>query len=143
MEIENIAMSLWGNFFKLSVPQIRTFHMLWFTYWVTLMRTSVAHACYAMLRLPSELAGVIPSEVSECCPNRVFCLRQGTMKHYSCGVPKQKALESVEPAAVNCESFRNIRIVSLSEDSLTLMNEETNATFLLNRDEKEGMEIQE
>jgi hypothetical protein len=27
MEIQNKATALWGNFFKLEMPQIRTFHM--------------------------------------------------------------------------------------------------------------------
>lgn len=32
MEIQNKATSLWGNFFKLNMPQIRAFHMSWFAF---------------------------------------------------------------------------------------------------------------
>ena len=32
MQIENKATSLWGNFFKLGMPQIRAFHMSWFAF---------------------------------------------------------------------------------------------------------------
>ena len=34
MQIENKAASLWGNFFKLSMPQIRAFHMSWFAFFL-------------------------------------------------------------------------------------------------------------
>jgi len=32
MEIQNKATSLWGNFFKVNMVQIRTFHMTWFAF---------------------------------------------------------------------------------------------------------------
>ena len=32
MELQNKATSLWGNFFNVSMPQIRTFHMTWFAF---------------------------------------------------------------------------------------------------------------
>ena len=34
MEIQGKATSLWRNFFKLSMPQIRTFHMSWFAFFL-------------------------------------------------------------------------------------------------------------
>ncbi len=34
MEFQNKATSLWGNFFKLGMPQIRTFHMTWFAFFL-------------------------------------------------------------------------------------------------------------
>ena len=34
MEIQNKSTSLWGNFFKLSMPQIRAFHMSWFAFFL-------------------------------------------------------------------------------------------------------------
>ena len=34
MEIQNKATSLWGNFFKLGMPQIRAFHMSWFAFFL-------------------------------------------------------------------------------------------------------------
>lgn len=34
MEIQNKATSLWGNFFKLNMPQIRAFHMSWFAFFL-------------------------------------------------------------------------------------------------------------
>jgi NNP family nitrate/nitrite transporter-like MFS transporter len=34
MEIQNKATSLWGNFFRLGMPQIRTFHMTWFAFFL-------------------------------------------------------------------------------------------------------------
>jgi len=34
MEIQNKATSLWGNFFKLKMPQIRAFHMSWFAFFL-------------------------------------------------------------------------------------------------------------
>ncbi len=34
MEIPNKVTSLWGNFFKLSMPQIRAFHMSWFAFFL-------------------------------------------------------------------------------------------------------------
>jgi len=34
MEVQNKASSLWGNFFKLSMPQIRAFHMSWFAFFL-------------------------------------------------------------------------------------------------------------
>ncbi|MCF6343440.1 MAG: MFS transporter [Devosiaceae bacterium] len=32
MEVQNKATSLWGNFFKVNMVQIRTFHMTWFAF---------------------------------------------------------------------------------------------------------------
>ena len=32
MELQNKATSLWGNFFKVNMVQIRTFHMTWFAF---------------------------------------------------------------------------------------------------------------
>ncbi|MGH1378737.1 MAG: MFS transporter [Alphaproteobacteria bacterium] len=32
MELENKTTSLWGNFFRVDKPQIRTFHMTWFAF---------------------------------------------------------------------------------------------------------------
>ncbi len=32
MELENKATALWSNFFKVDMPQIRTFHMTWFAF---------------------------------------------------------------------------------------------------------------
>jgi len=34
MEIQNKATSLWGNFFKLNMPQMRAFHMSWFAFFL-------------------------------------------------------------------------------------------------------------
>jgi NNP family nitrate/nitrite transporter-like MFS transporter len=34
MELQNKATSLWGNFFKISMVQIRTFHMTWFSFFL-------------------------------------------------------------------------------------------------------------
>ena len=34
MEIQNKATSLWSNFWKLSMPQIRAFHMSWFAFFL-------------------------------------------------------------------------------------------------------------
>jgi len=34
MEIQNKAPSLWANFFKLGMPQIRAFHMSWFAFFL-------------------------------------------------------------------------------------------------------------
>ena len=34
MEIQNKATSLWSNFFKLGMPQIRAFHMSWFAFFL-------------------------------------------------------------------------------------------------------------
>jgi MFS transporter, NNP family, nitrate/nitrite transporter len=34
MELQNKANSLWGNFFKLDMPQIRAFHMTWFAFFL-------------------------------------------------------------------------------------------------------------
>lgn len=34
MEIQNKATSLWSNFFKLRMPQIRAFHMSWFAFFL-------------------------------------------------------------------------------------------------------------
>lgn len=34
MELQNKATSLWGNFFKISMVQIRTFHMTWFAFFL-------------------------------------------------------------------------------------------------------------
>lgn len=34
MELQNKATSLWGNFFRLSMVQIRTFHMTWFAFFL-------------------------------------------------------------------------------------------------------------
>lgn len=34
MEIQNKSNSLWGNFFNLSMPQIRAFHMSWFAFFL-------------------------------------------------------------------------------------------------------------
>lgn len=34
MELQNKATSLWGNFFKLGMPQIRAFHMTWFSFFL-------------------------------------------------------------------------------------------------------------
>ncbi len=34
MELQNKATSLWGNFFNLSMPQIRAFHMSWFAFFL-------------------------------------------------------------------------------------------------------------
>lgn len=34
MEIQNKATSLWPNFFRLDMPQIRTFHMTWFAFFL-------------------------------------------------------------------------------------------------------------
>ena len=34
MEIQNKATSLWGNFFRLGMPQIRAFHMSWFAFFL-------------------------------------------------------------------------------------------------------------
>lgn len=34
MQIQGKATSLWGNFFKLSMPQIRAFHMTWFSFFL-------------------------------------------------------------------------------------------------------------
>lgn len=34
MEIQNKANALWSNFFKLSMPQIRAFHMSWFAFFL-------------------------------------------------------------------------------------------------------------
>jgi len=34
MDDNNRASSLWGNFFKLRMPQIRTFHMSWFAFFL-------------------------------------------------------------------------------------------------------------
>ncbi len=34
MQIEHKATSLWGNFFKLNMPQIRAFHMSWFAFFL-------------------------------------------------------------------------------------------------------------
>ena len=34
MEIQNKATSLWGNLFKLKMPQIRAFHMSWFAFFL-------------------------------------------------------------------------------------------------------------
>ncbi len=34
MEIQNKATSLWGNFFRLNLPQIRAFHMSWFAFFL-------------------------------------------------------------------------------------------------------------
>ena len=34
MEIQNKANALWGNFFRLSMPQIRAFHMSWFAFFL-------------------------------------------------------------------------------------------------------------
>jgi len=34
MEIQNKAPALWGNFFKLGMPQIRAFHMSWFAFFL-------------------------------------------------------------------------------------------------------------
>ncbi|MCH8830165.1 MAG: MFS transporter [Planctomycetes bacterium] len=34
MEIQNKSTSLWGNIFRLDMPQIRTFHMTWFAFFL-------------------------------------------------------------------------------------------------------------
>lgn len=34
MELQNKSASLWSNFFKLSMPQIRAFHMSWFAFFL-------------------------------------------------------------------------------------------------------------
>jgi len=34
MELQNKATSLWGNFFKVTMVQIRTFHMTWFAFFL-------------------------------------------------------------------------------------------------------------
>ncbi|MCZ4273514.1 MFS transporter [Maritalea porphyrae] len=34
MELQNKATSLWGNFFKITMVQIRTFHMTWFAFFL-------------------------------------------------------------------------------------------------------------
>lgn len=34
MELQNKATSLWGNFFKINMVQIRTFHMTWFAFFL-------------------------------------------------------------------------------------------------------------
>ena len=34
MELQNKSTSLWSNFFKLSMPQIRAFHMSWFAFFL-------------------------------------------------------------------------------------------------------------
>ncbi|GLQ15837.1 MFS transporter [Maritalea porphyrae] len=34
MELQNKATSLWGNFFKITMVQIRTFHMAWFAFFL-------------------------------------------------------------------------------------------------------------
>jgi len=34
MEVQNKATSLWGNFFKINMPQIRAFHMSWFAFFL-------------------------------------------------------------------------------------------------------------
>jgi len=34
MEVQNKATSLWSNFFKLNMPQIRAFHMSWFAFFL-------------------------------------------------------------------------------------------------------------
>lgn len=34
MELKDKATSLWGNFFKLGMPQIRAFHMTWFAFFL-------------------------------------------------------------------------------------------------------------
>ena len=34
MELQNKATALWGNFFKISMVQIRTFHMTWFSFFL-------------------------------------------------------------------------------------------------------------
>ena len=34
MDVKNKATSLWGNFFKINMPQIRAFHMSWFAFFL-------------------------------------------------------------------------------------------------------------
>ena len=47
MDFENKANSLWKNFFKLNMPQIRAFHMSWLAFFLLLL-------CVVWNRAPYE-----------------------------------------------------------------------------------------
>ncbi len=92
MELQNKATSLWGDFFRIEKPQIRTFHMTWFAFFLCFFAWFGIAPLMKIVRdelslTPEQIGWIIIASVSMTIFARLFigwlCDRIGPRKSYT------------------------------------------------------------